>query len=330
MNKHSSCIEVAHRISKLKPWLYFHDLDFFELKAYDQESIYVSIMGHAKNTYGLCFYFGNKAFNELLYLVENPDLPNLQKARYQDALLVYYDKKEEIMDEDIRRIETVGIKLNQTQRYPVLRAAHKNYPRPLKEDELEQLDKALQAFEKALLRYIEKKPVVDFELDEFLSFRENKNGVWSLRVREVEYDDFDYPEPKFDFFEVRQINPRRFGQQIEIDTPLLNALIDQETGNPYLIRALVIMGVDDAHVYKYQILDRDADIIQTYVDALIEFVDEYGRPEAIIVRDLEAASALDQVAAMIQSPLAIFSDLVGIDEFNDGLKEFKQSSTRFN
>lgn len=329
MNKHTSCIETAHRIGKLKPWLQFHDLDFFELKAYGQESIYVSVMGHAKNTYGLCFYFGNMAFNELLYLVENPDLPNLQKARYQDALLVYYEKKEEITDEDIRRIEDIGIKLNQTQRYPVLRAVHKNYPRPLMVDELEQLDKALQFFEMALLRYIEKKPVVDFEFDEFLSFRENKNGIWSLRVREVDYDNFNYPEPKFDFFEVRQINTRRFGQQIEIDTPLLNALIDQETKNPYLVRALLIMGVDDAHVYKYQILEKDADIIQTYVDALIEFVDEYGRPEAIIVRDFEAASALDQIAAMIQSPLAIFSDLVGIDEFNEGLKEFKQK-TRFN
>lgn len=330
MNTHLTCIETAHRISTLKPWLQFHDLDFFELKAYGQESIYVSIMGHAKNTYGLCFYFGNKAFNELLYLVENPDLPNLQKARYQNALLVYYDKQDELGKEDLDLIEQANIRLTKTQRYPVLRSAHKNYPRPLCDDELEQLSKALEIFEKALLRYNVKHPVVDFEFDEFLSFRENKNGVWSLRVREVDYEEFDYPEPKFDFFEVRNINPRRFPQQIEIDTPLLNALISEDTKKPYLVRALVIMGVEDAHVYKYQILGQDADIIQTYVEALIEFVEEFGRPEAIIVRDYEATSAIDQIAAMIRTPLAIFSELINIDDFNDGLKEFKQANTRFN
>lgn len=330
MNTHLSCIEIAHRISKLKPWLQFHDLDFFELKAYGKESIYVSIMGHAKNTYGLCFYFGNKAFNELLYLVENPELPNLQKARYQDALIVYFNKKEELGDEDHALIDASNIKLTRSQRYPVLRSVHKNYPGLLTEVETEQLHEALINFEKALLRYNIKQPVVDFEFDEFLSFRESKNGVWSLRVREVDYDDFDYPEPKFDFFEVRNINPRRFGQQIEIDTPLLNALMSEDTKQPYLIRALVIIGVEDAHVYKYQILDKHADITQVYVEATIEFVEEYGRPEAIIVRDIEAANAMDQIAAMIQTPLAVFSELVNIDDFNDGLKEFKQSNTRFN
>lgn len=330
MNTHLSCIETAHRISRLKPWLHFHDLDFFELKAYGQESIYVSILGHAKNTYGICFYFGNKAFNELLYLVENPELPNLQKARYQDALVVYYDKKEELTSEDLKLIETVDIKLSRTQRFPVLRAVHKNYPRSLTEDEVAQLDAVLILFEKALLRYNEKKPFVDFEFDEFLSFRENKNGVWSLRVREVDFDAFDYPEPKFDFFEVRNINPRRFGQQIEIDALLLDALIDQDVQTPYLVRALLIMGVEDAHVFKYQILDPNADITQTYVEAFIDFVEEYGRPEAIIVRDYEAANALDQMAAMIQTPLAVFSELVNIDDFNENIEAFNQVNTRFN
>ena len=90
------------------------------------------------------------------------------------------------------------------------------------------------------------------------------------------------------------------------------------------------MGVEDAHVFKYQILDPNADITQTYVEAFIDFVEEYGRPEAIIVRDYEAANALDQMAAMIQTPLAVFSELVNIDDFNENIEAFNQVNTRFN
>ena len=81
---------------------------------------------------------------------------------------------------------------------------------------------------------------------------------------------------------------------------------------------------------SYQILEPNADITETYVEGLIDFVDEFGRPEAIIVRDYEAASALDQMVAMMQIPLAVFSDLVNIDAFNEGISDFTQTKTRFN
>ena len=329
MNYLLNCLEIAHRIQKLKPWQSFYELDFFEIRAYEQEPIYVSIMGKAGITYGLNFYFGKQAFNELLYLVDHPELPNLQKARFQDALVVFYDKRDDLNEEDLAQLEAADIKLSKAQRGPYLRSIRKNYPRHVSDEELQHLHFALTMFEKALLRYKANKPVVYFPYGECLAYRENKNHVWSLRALDIEFSDLEYPEPSFSFEEVKQLNRNPFDQQIEIDTPFINALVDVDEEHPYLVRALMIVGVDDGHVYEHRILKQDEDISEAYAEAMIDFVEKYGRPEAIIVRDPEAASALDMLSAVLQIPLAIFDVLVGIDDFNESFTDFK-AKTRFN
>ncbi len=323
------CLRIAQRIAKQHPWNTFSDLDFFELKAYGQESIYVSILGNAKNTYGLCFYQGDKAFNDLLILVDNPEIPPLQKVRYQDAIVVYFDAVQDMEPADLNLLKEADIKLTKKQMGASLRRLKQNIPSKLSDAELLQLVGYLSIFEKALERFQTKLIRARFEEGELLSYRQTAKGDWRLRTSQLKIEYHSYTTPLFDFYRAKNLNPKRIEQQIEMDVAILDALIDEEGQEPYLARAVLVASVNDEMMLTSEVLERDIDINEVYLDALMNFVEEHGRPSLLIVRDYEALAALEQLANILDIPIAAFAQLQIIDDFIEQMHTLEKQK-RFN
>ncbi len=321
MNKTLECLNIAHRIQKRKPWLHFSDADFIQLSPYEKEPIFVTIMGNAKTTYGIGFYFGNRAFEDLLYVLDNPDLPELQRFRYTDALTIYFDKKDEMEAEDLALLDQAEIKITKAQRGPLLRKLHYNIPSSFNDVDLDRLAYALGILEKALDRYEAKQPEVYFAYGELLRFKESTKGTWVLRGIQMQNFYHVYPFYEFDVKKLRKSNPAHYPQQIELDFAVLNTLIDDDEKDPYLPRAMMIASVSDQFMHVCQIMDSNQKIEELYAQTLLDFIKKNGRPDAVIVRDPQALAAIEGIAFVLEIPFAMSNELYIIDDFIQAMQD---------
>ncbi len=86
-DKWLTIFDCAKIISDLKPWKKFNDIDFFELRQYKIDRVYVSFLGRAKQVYGVVFYRGDEIVGvDVMSIREST--PSIQRIRYQKYLFV--------------------------------------------------------------------------------------------------------------------------------------------------------------------------------------------------------------------------------------------------
>lgn len=111
----NALIDVSMKISKLKPWKYFSDLDTITIKFDDDQYSYL-VLGNCGECTGICVYEGDEGLNQLKLemMLANIDEESLLSSAIKNSYAVYYDKyddlcepEKEFLDGSIKQIEDI-------------------------------------------------------------------------------------------------------------------------------------------------------------------------------------------------------------------------------
>ena len=101
--------EIATEIKEMKPWEYFWDMDIINLS---DEDAYISILGHAGETYGISVYEEKNGFDKFKILACQQQLNiSSHMAMYmQGNLTLYLGDREELSKKQRDIIKELGYK----------------------------------------------------------------------------------------------------------------------------------------------------------------------------------------------------------------------------
>ena len=99
--------EITTEIGEMKPWEYQWDMDIIYLS---DDDAYISVMGHAGQTYGITVYEGEKDFDRFKLLLAQEDM-NISvpiAMHLQNNLLCYWGNRDELSNEQYKIVKELG------------------------------------------------------------------------------------------------------------------------------------------------------------------------------------------------------------------------------
>ena len=314
----------AQEILEIKPWERFSDIDLFEIRPYQKERVYVSFLGMQKEIYGVAFYTGSEV-NNIQELSNLETIPFIQRLRYQKCIVCYFDKKEELSDEEIEKLESLNIKTKDKTKYIHFTVFDtKLSPYMIQEKELMFLDDIFPLLMKGLNRYCLRELNPNFNLFEVPVYSQTKQGNWSLSIK-----NFVTPYEPFSFFESSNYDIEELKEKdqiiniIELDIAYTNQRFLDSDQRECLVRIAMIADTETEMMVSHYVVQVDDDNSVVYVKEFIKYIENYGRPSLCVVRDIEAFEALFYLTKLLDINLVMHEDLYIIDDFVEGIQEFE-------
>ena len=324
IDKLLTVFECANKILELKPWKTFNDIDLFELRPYKKDRVYISFLGKGKQVYGVVFYRGDEIcnFDEMVSLEY---IPHIQRLRYQKCIVCYFDKKEELTEEEITLIDELKISVKDKTKYPHFRVYNPKYlPYMIEDNEIDFLFEIFPVLLNGLNRYHSRNLKPKFHLFEVPVFSQTKQGNWSLGIKS-----FVIPRYPINISNPRIYNldnlkkKKQFDFIIEMDIAYTNQAIEDVKNKAIHARLALIANIQSGTMLSYRVVTPEEDNTQVYINEFIKFINDYGLPQLCIVRDLEAYFAVSYIAYQLDVKISTQEQLLVIDDFIDNIQEFQ-------
>lgn len=111
--------KLAEEFFKLKPWEKMYESDIFAIQSPDTGQYYfISIMGSGGETYSMAAYEGVEALEKFWELEDNPDNIDPGFLLTIDNLMLSFDEKQDIEQEQLDRMKQLGIDKRYNDLYP--------------------------------------------------------------------------------------------------------------------------------------------------------------------------------------------------------------------
>lgn len=322
-DKWLTIFDCAKKISDLKPWKKFNDIDFFELRQYKKDRVYVSFLGRAKQVYGVVFYRGDEIFGvDEMSIRES--IPNIQRIRYQKCIVCYFDIIEALTDDELNIINSLNITVKDKTKYPHFRVYNPKYlPYMIEENELDFLFEVFPILIEALNRFYSRNLKPQFHLFEVPVFSQTKQGNWSLGIKSFVMPRLPMKMVYPSVFNIDSLKKKKqLDYIIEMDIAYTNQVIEGSNNKPIHVRLALIANIQTGTMLNYKVVNPEEDNTQVYVNEFVKFINEFGLPQMCVVRDSEAYFALSYIAYQLGIQLSTHEELFVIDEFVDGIEEF--------
>lgn len=316
--------DCARKISDLKPWKKFNDIDFFELRPYKKERIYISFLGKGKQVYGVVFYRGD----EIVGVDEMSNLeyiPPIQRLRYQKCIVCYFDRIEELTDDEVKIIDDLDINIKDKTKYPHFRVYNPKYlPYMIEEIELNFLYEIFPILIEGLNRFNSRNLKPLFHLSEVPVFSQTKQGNWTLGIKSFIIPSYPMKIADPTIFNINNLKSKKqLDYIIELDIAYTNQVIDGTENKPLHARLALIASIQTGTMLSYRVITPEEDNVQVYVNEFIKFINNFGLPQLCVVRDSEAYFALLHIAYLLGVNMSRNEELIVIDDFIDNLEEFQ-------
>lgn len=316
--------DCANKILDLKPWKKFNDIDFFELRPYKKDRIYISFLGKGKQVYGVVFYRGD----EIVGVDEMSNLeymPPIQRLRYQKCIVCYFDKIEELMDDEVKIIDDLGINIKNKTKYPHFRVYNPKYlPYMIEENELNFLFEIFPILIEGLNRFYSRSLKPMFHLFEVPVFSQTKQSNWTLGVKSFVIPSFPMKIADPTLFNIDNLKKKkRLDYMIEMDIAYTNQVIDGTENRSLHARLALIANIQSGTMLSYRVVVPEENNVQVYVNEFIKFINNFGLPQMCVVRDSEAYFALLHITYLLGVNMNRYEELIVIDDFIEGIEEFQ-------
>ncbi|MDR3173681.1 MAG: plasmid pRiA4b ORF-3 family protein, partial [Treponema sp.] len=277
------------RIKESKPWEKLWDTEFILIELPGREEpVLCSVMGRNKECFGIGVYPGFASIHSLLRTLDVEATSPFVFMGYQDCLVGYWGQREELAPEERARLKELGISFRGKQDWIFFRKYMPGcLPWRLNSKDADILIETLDRFIDAYAAF-QAGLNVNFDTNEIICHRYmEKEKKWITEAGKIP------PLPiKVNPFHVESsdVEPLRFKQKtpmvIEAETLFFpRSFESNKEGVPLMIRINVLMDNKTGVILSQCIIEPGENSDRTLIDMIIDFINEDGRPDTIMVRD---------------------------------------------
>lgn len=278
-------------LGEMKPWNTFTDTDFIVLNRIGEEPVFISILGAARQTYGIALYegyYGLAKLNTLLDEAEN-ELASRYLMLDQMNLTCYWGNSDEPSPQQKQIIKNLGYQYRGKNKWLYFKSLKPGYlPYDCDQAEVKRLIDYYKLLIEAITYYRETEMDILFD---------GYNGYWySLDPVTNQWYGYqeDLPEvgesvPYFDITESKQWDAIKNNDQsemiLEIDAIYLG-VIDAKDGldRPTLGHMILIVDADSGLIISATLLEDEQDKYSGLLNLLLDYLVENPIPMGIAVR----------------------------------------------
>lgn len=323
--------DVTLRIQSLQPWNFLWDMDLNTLQLHEFEQLFfASVMGRNGECFAVAVMEGTDALNDFYQLAENPDIPSSQLIRYQNNMTCYFGDREELTKSERDTIKKLGLKFRGKNQWIYFRSYERGYaPFLLDETQVVKLTQVFQELFMALKAFIENQIPVDFDKQQTLYRRfDPERGLSVTTAASLNIPRKNYRIPVVDDkVLIGKLKKQKSSKsELEIDTLFLNATIpDSESGRPVIPVLFLIADRLSRLAIDQEVMSPGGDNITRILSSIINYIENYGRPKKIIVRDEEMAHLLSDLCQRVNIKIGIEGSLQVIDAIAEEFERFSFS-----
>ena len=321
--------EVAQNIRLLEPWNHLWESDLFTIMLPGRdEPVYCSVMGRAGECFAIGVYPGYASINSFYRLASSDvdELPFITGFE-QDCLLCHFGNREEVSPEERAIYKKLGLKFRGRNEWIYFRSCKPGcIPWHINAGEADLLIQTLQNFTMALLPYLEGKFEVDFDEGEtVLRFYSPEDELWYNAVEKMP------PQPLVvasliisDETLIRELKKhKKNGGHLEFDIAYMPMPIQEnKKERPYLPQIVTLMDKDKAIPLDHQLIDKDSEIESEIIGMLVTYIENYGRPVSINVRDDRSGRYIEDLCKKISVKLIMGEGVPAVDAMLEGMMGF--------
>lgn len=329
MEQWAKLYEVAQTIKLQAAWNNLWDTDLVTIILPGQsEPVFISVMGRNGECYGIGVYPGYRGVTGFYRLLDSSkeDL-QINPLSFQNCLMCYYGNRDELAPKEREVIKSLNLKFRGENNWIYFRSMEEGYyPWFINADQAEIMIEALQNFAMVYMHYSSGKIKVDFESGETL--------MRQYSPERKEWLNAAVPMPpipevsgelvfKDELLLHRLKNKPRNNISAEIDILYLPTPVqDKPEETPYFPRLLVLFDRNGGIPLDQKILDIKTKNEDAVIDALINYIDKYGKPGKLFVRDRYFLCYVNSLCSQLGVPITHGKGMNFIDEFAEQMSEF--------
>ncbi len=318
--------EVAKSIKELQPWEYLYDMDIITIKLPEREKpLFCSVMGANGECYAIGVFPGYAELSGLRKMSNWKDVPLSILMNYQNCLMCNYGDRDEMLEEDMNVLKDINLRFRGNNNWIYFRSHKSGYCQWfIDAEECELLTKALQNFAMAFVA-LGKGLKVDFENGETLmrEYSEERckwiNYAMPMPEIPVQWNEITIGNELL----VKQLKQAKAtANELECELCYVYAPIQEnKKQRPYLPKMFMLANVNTQMLIKNEMLSLGQDENQLVLDMLAEYINEYGRPKTIYVRDKQMYGIVMNLCKKIGINLVEKHNLSTVDDFIDSITE---------
>jgi hypothetical protein len=314
--------KVAIELKLLKPWNFLNGMDIISIiLPRRKEPVFCSIMGALGECYAIGVFDGYTAVSDLKKMTDSDDIPMNITASYQNCLMCYFSDREELVSEDMQTLKDLGLKFRGRNDWIYFRAHNTGFaPWFIDSKQCELMTQTLQGLVMAIL-VLQDGMKVDFEKGETL-VREysEKRGEWINYAAKLQLATEHFSEVTIgnELLLKKLSNFKKNEVILELELCyLLTPIQERKSQRPYLPQMIMFADANAGTIQKYKMLSKKDKAIQILFDMLAEYIESYGKPSIIYVRDKRIRAIVDDFCSKVGIDLEERRRLPVIDEYLD-------------
>lgn len=281
---------AAEELKKLAPWRVLYDMDIITIVLPGhEEPFYCSVLGRGGETYGVCVYPGKDALIRF-YRMASGSSPYAVNMFEQKCLMCNYGDREEVAREDRMVMQELGLRFRGHNNWIYFRAMEPGYyPWFLNAKQVGVLAEVLENLIMACSYLLRGDIQVDFEAGEtLLRFYSDNDDQWlnTKAAMPAIPSEQRYVEMADELLVARLKRQKKKVAPVEIDAFYIPTPVQERKDEiPRLPYVCMLVDRTSGLVLNQNMGERDEDPVDTILSVLIPFIEKYGKPDTIYMRD---------------------------------------------
>ena len=284
--------DLAINIKRQAPWKTLWDRDIITIILPDaDEPFYCSIMGKNEECYAIGVYLGYEGFMSYLRLASDTEnTPPFILGFEQKCLMCYYGDREEVLSEDREIYKALDIKFRGRNEWIYFRSMDPGfYPWHINSEQADLMIKVFQQLTIVFDQISDGSIKANFDDDDTImrSFSQTENK-WVSNVMEMPPISMEMQYLIFsnELLVASLKKRKKNNQQLELGLIYMPMPVkENKNDRPYMPQFLLMVDKKSGLIIDQHLIDLNESVENVIIGMLVHFIETYGRPAQIFVRD---------------------------------------------
>lgn len=322
--------DAAKGIKEFAPWQYLNNLDIVALQFPEREEpVFCSVWGKEGQEYAVSIYPGYDSFGRFERLVMQEHIGNIPPLIYyeQDCLMCNFTNRENVSPQDRETLRELGLRFRGRNEWIVFRTMEPGlFPWHLDAEQAALMTECLHKLLEACQNYIDENIRVDFRKGEMiLHYYVPGDKRWRTKAEGVGIYEISAPYIEIgNEFTMQQLKRKpRNGARLEFELMYFpEPMQEARKERPYYPRFLLLVDQGSGMAIDQDLVDLKCDFMQEAFDILGNYIERFGKPISIQVRDNDVANYIDDFCGQAEIELISGQGMPATDVLLDELFGF--------
>lgn len=319
--------QLATFIGEMAPWEQFADVDLISVRFSEQsEPVYCSILGNARNTFGVVFYEGEKGLEDFIIMMDHQQIivPSDYAMLRQTNLICFWGDRRELSPKQLKIIKDLGYKYRGKNSWLYFMSNRVGfYPFMPDREEVLKLTRFISGLIAALEYQKTYQLKIKFDQGELFDFiwdevTEKRKGA----AAKIPFHGFSMEQIQVGDMQLvsKLKKTRNTAAILEVDLIyLLSPIEDKEHGRPLNPQLIIFADHKTGAILKAEVCELKNDPEEALFQAVIDLILDHGKPRKILVRNRFVHSLIGDVCRVSGIDLTLQENLESIENFTGGL-----------